>query len=691
MKAYCVLVMALLGLADIYAEGADSLKLRDTIERSKIQLPSQPSTTEIFRAHVFPEPLRPSREPSEDQNRALLQAIGTFMARTNRDDVTPLTAFLDKFPDSAWEVSLRTELGSEYYRTGWYSKALASWGQVWRARATVGPSPAQMSVHRAGSLLAGLYARLGRMTELYALLPQIDQLGMTGANEERVRSAKDGLWSMEHTPEISFRCGPLALSRIRSHENVANGYPTAIVNSKSTTNGMSLAEVAGLSADLGMNYQMAFRAPGAELILPAVVHWKVGHYAALIRTRNGLSLTQDPTFGDDTWISTLALDHEASGYFLVPPGPLPPGWRTVPAAEGRAVFGRGTTQKSNKDATGPEDAKAKPCENEPGMADWNCHLMLVSQEMHDTPVGYKPPFGPSVFTTMRFVQLRNQRFGDQNAYWSHNWEGYLYDDVLNPADNVLISFEGGWLTFVPDETYTNVFHCRLRNPGLLIRSSLTNYVWLFPDGTRRLYSSDSNTNTGTIRYVAFTGIEDAAGNRVSIGLGTYGRLETLTDALGQVTRVYYELTDPGEPPGGPNYFTTGSDYATRITRIVDPFGRTAQFQYAQLVRSVLGFCGNSQCPFYYYAHDLTNIIDTVGMSSQFSYTNDYIRTLTTPYGTTTFDWSAPSGRDVVLQITDPDGVQERIQYSENPNVNVPFAEVYNTVPQGMPTWNRFLY
>src|SRR5205823_6201792 len=119
------------------------------------------------------------------------------------------------------------------------------------------------------------------------------------------------------------------------------------------------------------------------------------------------------------------------------------------------------------------------------------------------------------------------------------------DEVLNPADNVSIQMEDGWLTFVPDETQTNVFRGSLNNLGVLLRSSLTNYVWQFPDGSRRIYSTRSLTNDSTVRLVALTEIEDAAGNRVSIGLDANGRVQTLTDALGQVTRFYYELADPG--------------------------------------------------------------------------------------------------------------------------------------------------
>src|SRR5207247_7572389 len=111
-------------------------------------------------------------------------------------------------------------------------------------------------------------------------------------------------------------------------------------NSRSTTNGTSLAQVAALAKDLTMNYQMAKRAPGAEVITPAVVHWKAGHFAALVKEENGHYLVQDPTFTDNIWVSRTALEDEGSGYYLIPEGPLPKGWQPVAGEEGDRVWGK---------------------------------------------------------------------------------------------------------------------------------------------------------------------------------------------------------------------------------------------------------------------------------------------------------------------------------------------------------------
>ena len=102
--------------------------------------------------------------------------------------------------------------------------------------------------------------------------------------------------------------------------------------------------MAELSRKIGLNYQMAFRKHGAEFVVPSVVHWKVGHYAALVRKAGDLYELQDPTFGNKTWATKEALEAETSGYFLVAAGTVArsAGGRWM-RQEGAAVWGKGMT------------------------------------------------------------------------------------------------------------------------------------------------------------------------------------------------------------------------------------------------------------------------------------------------------------------------------------------------------------
>src|SRR5213594_930210 len=134
---------------------------------------------------------------------------------------------------------------------------------------------------------------------------------------------------MQNKPEDAFRCGPFALDRILAFQNSNYKLEEPILQSRSTVHGMSLTEVWKLSETLHMNMQMAVRSKDVQFLLPSVVHWRAGHYAALLKEENGHYLVQDPTFGDEFWVSRAALNQEASGFFLVPAGPLPESWQTI--------------------------------------------------------------------------------------------------------------------------------------------------------------------------------------------------------------------------------------------------------------------------------------------------------------------------------------------------------------------------
>jgi len=130
------------------------------------------------------------------------------------------------------------------------------------------------------------------------------------------------------------------LNRIALRVDPAHSAADCLMDSASTTNGFSLREVAGLAKRSGLDFQMAFRHAGADFIVPSVVHWKVGHYAALVRQEGDRYLLEDPTFVNTVWATREALESEVSGYFLVPAGKLPAGWPGVATQRGEKFGGR---------------------------------------------------------------------------------------------------------------------------------------------------------------------------------------------------------------------------------------------------------------------------------------------------------------------------------------------------------------
>jgi len=320
---------------------------------------AKPTTQEIFRARVFEEPLVPiGGEPTADENASMATALRGYSKRTSQDDFSSLTGFLAKHPQSPWRAALLVNLGLEYYNTAHYSLTLPAWSEAWQLAKDATEANGKAIADRAVGELAYMFARLGRVAELEALLKSVDGRPLTGPATERISGARGGLWTMRNDPGIAFCCGPMALQRIKHSVDPKNLDHEIIRAAKSTQNGFSLPQVAALSQKLGLNYRMAFREKGVAAVTPSVVHWKVGHYAAIVRQEGDRYLVQDSTFRNDVWITTEALQTEASGYFVIPAGDLPAGWRAVAALEGGAVWGKGAV--NGPDPGGGGGGPSKP-------------------------------------------------------------------------------------------------------------------------------------------------------------------------------------------------------------------------------------------------------------------------------------------------------------------------------------------
>jgi RHS repeat-associated protein len=699
------------------------------LRKSELQFSAKPAVQEIFRARIFEEPLVPiGGEPDEAENAALAAALLGYAKRTGPDDFASLTEFLEQHPNSPWCAALLTDIGLEYYNAAHFSLALEAWREAWANAKDAMDVKGKAIVDRAAGELAYMYARLGRMTELEALLKSVEGRTFVGAATEKIAGAREGLWNMQNKPEISFKCGPYALQRILlSDHKVLTSSPTnalmEIFNFPSTQMGCSLLQVAELSKKVGLNYQMAFRgAPltpslstsdgkrvsagrvRGDFIIPSVVHWKVGHYAAMVRQEGDRYLLEDPTFGNTVWATRQALEAETSGYFLIPPGNLPRGWRSVDVKEGASIWGKGQTASNNPGHTGCEDAKSggsNPCGGPPcgpfggpagpnpgpggpgpgnddlgffgnslkgavigalnGMAVSSVHLMLVSLNIIDTPVGYSPPVGFPVQFTVRYSQRdafqpANFTYSNFGPKWTCDWISYITDNPSNTlADVNYYAMGGGTRTFTGfTNSQTSAF--QVHDQTLLKRTGESSYEMLAGDGSKAIFSQ-SDGSMGTSRKVFLTQLMDPFGNAVTLTYDATLRLVAITDAIGQVTTLTYGNTND----------------IYKITRVTDPFGRFANFEYDGLGR-------------------LTNITDVIGINSRFKYegNGDFINALITPYGTNSFI-KTPDGPAVArsLETVYSDGSRDRVEFNQT-IAAIPQSEPASVVPAGMPAANSNL-
>jgi len=627
--------------------------------RTALEFSASPTAEEFFRARVFEEPLVPlGGEPGAAENSDLAAALLGYSKRTSPDDFSSLAGFLEKHPQSAWAAALLTGLGLEYYNTARYSVALEAWDKAWSRAKDATEAKGKAIADRAVGELAYMYARLGRMTELEALLKSVEGRVFLGAATERISGAREGLWSMQNRPEVAFRCGPLALYRIKSSVDPQNPGTEEIFKSASTQKGFSLPQVAELSKKIGLNYRMAFREKGGAFVVPSVVHWKVGHYAALVRQEGDRYLLQDSTFRNDVWATRQALEAETSGYFLIPPESLPRGWRAVEAEEGALVWGKGHTANNDPKPNGPKDHKSgpTPCK---GMAVSGVHLMLVNLNLTDEPVGYSPPVGPAVRFTVRYnhrdaFQPANLTYANFGSKWTCDWISYITDNPRSlSADVDYYIMGGGTRTFTGFDTNKQTFAYQQYDETLLTRTGADRYEMLSGDGSKLVFSQ-SDGATGTSRKVFLTQVLDPFGNAATLTYDANLRLVAITDAIGQVTTLAYGLTND----------------IYKITQVNDPFGRFATFDYDATNR-------------------LARITDVIGMTSQFTYetNSDFINSLVTPYGTNTFTQGG-TGTTRFLETVYADGSRDRVEY--NQEIGIPASDPASSVPAGMAAFNANL-
>jgi RHS repeat-associated protein len=625
-----------------------------------------PSDAEVSSIHVFREPLLPmGARTLASENRAFADAIIAYTRKGDPEQTDDLTNFLNQYPGSSWRPSLLANLGAVWRSTGYWSKALDAWEEAWPLLAhETDPRKSALADYVLGEL-AQLNARLGRADRLEVLFGEIDGRDVRGAATEKVAAAKQGLALMRTRPQDAFRCGPMALKQILfTSKRATSENEKTIVDSASAERGISLVEVRKLAAELGMNYQMAKRAPGAKIIVPVVINWRVGHYAALTGQRNGKFVAQDPTFRDQAFLSQQAIDQEQSGYYLVPAGELPTGWQPVSENEGKKVWGKGNAG-ANSEPPPPCVAPSVKCATgdctSAGMADYNVDSARVSLTITDTPVSYTPPLGPPIKFTVSYQQrevapVQTPTYSNLGNKWSFDWISYLVIDPANEAaDATAYGPGGGTLHYNDFNSGTQSYATQRETQVSLVKTGVNQYEKRFPDGSKQVFALSDGAPVA--RKLFMTQSIDPLGNAVGYTYDGSFRLVAVTDALGQITTLAYELTsDP-----------------LKVTKVTDPFGRQAILEY-----NATG--------------QLWKITDSIGLVSEFTYgTGDFINKLTTPYGDTVFAMGESGAYYRWLEITDPQGAKERIEYNNNVSA-IPFSEPSAVVPpaSSIATFNQYI-
>jgi RHS repeat-associated protein len=614
-------------------------------------------------ASGFEEPLVATTFTSPQEDDALLGAVEAYRGQASPDNFGVFDAFLSDYPRSGWRAALLTNLGLAYYHYGYFSKAIDSWEQAWQVGREANEPRARALVDRAVGELVRMHARLGHAGRLSELLDETNARHVTGPATEALAGGKEGLWMMQHNPGVAYLCGPMALKNLLLLQGARPAQLQFLDDYRSGPRGVTLAEVARLASEAKLGYRLVFRQRGQATPAPSIVHWKVGHFAAIVGESGDRLHIVDPTFGEDLWITRGALDAESSGYFLAPGGEPAAGWREVGRGEAEAVRGMGFVSLFEYLATTLLDRLAKgPPKVCHGMCGYDVTEMLVSLRLSDTPAGYAPPRGPAVFTTLVYNQREagqpaNFSFFNVSAKWTLNWLSYIQDDPKLAGANVSrYATGGGGVTYSGYSSKTGAFTPDTRDASLLVRTNASpvTYERRMADGGREVYAQSDGAATFP-RKVFLTQIFDAAGNAITLIYESQNRLASIQDALGRATMLSYEL----------------ASQPLLVTRITDPFGRSAKLDYDAKGR-------------------LVQITDVAGLTSQFTYdASSLINSMTTPYGTTKFAYGE-TGTYRWLEATDPLGYTERVEFQQEVK-GIPFSDPNNLVPKGiLAPFNQYL-
>lgn len=617
----------------------------------------------------LPEALIAGRPASRSEARELYAILEEYGSSAPGEGTSAIEGYLSRSPGSPWRVSLLTNLGMIHYRSGHFSKAIAAFDLAWKeGKKNQGPEQRAIAEHAFGELVR-MHARLGHVSEVEALLADIDGRKLLGGASEAVAGAREGLWVMKNEPGIAYLCGPMALKAILELGEPDQEAMAAVRAIRSGEKGVTLAELGRHAAALRMPLATVFRESVLTPIpVPSVVHWKLNHYAAIVEESGGMYRVKDPTFGRDLWLTSEAVNAESSGYFMLPGDRVREGWRLVGTKEASSILGAGYTNSLDPDATRPSDPKecggGCPAAGAPekGMARYAVHSTLVSLNIRDIPLGYSPPKGPKIEFHLTYNQREanqpaNFNFSNVGQKWTHDWLSYVTDSPSQPGVDVSLAMLGGGTErYGGYDAATGSFTPESSEGARLVRLVGPNQVIYYerrlPDGAVHVYRAADGA-TAYPRRIFLTEMRDPADNAVTLEYNAQLRLTGVVDALGQRTTVHYE--------GIRNPF--------RITRVTDPFGRSARLVYDSMGR-------------------LESIRDVIGMVSAFGYDDGtFINSMTTPYGTTSFAYDDLSGTSRWIEITDPMGYKERVE-TRHSAPGIPYSE--SIVPTGIGVFNSYI-
>lgn len=364
----------------------------------RFKLNQNPSLAEIQQARVGLCQMRAVGLPAAADRASVAQTLTAYEASGGAFD-SKGAAILENYcranPDSPFTPSLMQEKAAALQLNGRFGQALEAYEKAYlRVKDSTDPEAAAIRDNVLADYLR-LLATLGRKEQLKALLGKLDAEKLDYYAAAAYRDTREISSYLDSRAEQNIQCGFHAIN------NVFEGTPgfkplfphvhDPVETEEFKKNGLSLYELKA-HADESSHLMVIGKRPGAVSVpVPAVFHWKFGHYSALTDFKDGKYRLVDSYLRFDGWISPEVLAEEGSGYFVFPGQKLPTGFSGVTDKEAKSVFGRHCTHGRNGEGNQPTTCNGQ---KDPGMAGYAFQLLKAGLVIKDTPFVMRRPLVP---------------------------------------------------------------------------------------------------------------------------------------------------------------------------------------------------------------------------------------------------------------------------------------------------------
>jgi len=655
---------------------------------STLTFSDEPTVQEIFNSHVFPEPLVPlGGTPSAQENAALARALVVFYSRRDLQWIAPLQIFLEQHPDSPWRASLLVSIAGVLRDAGAFSRAMETADAAWELTKDTTDQHGRAVAALAIAESITIAATFGQADLVKARVESLGGSDIRGPAGVRIRAARETIGMIVSHPENIIASGTEAVrvlwtlrgskpsnSRSGSSRNdldIADegsrndpALPAALRTFVPTAGGTSLAQVAELAKQSGLRMQMAKRVDAREVPIPSIMHWRLGHFSAIVAQDGDRYQVAVVALGGSRWVPRALLLDESSGYWLIPAGAARDGWSDVSVSDAAAVIGH-SCPPGGPPPTGPDCPTCPP--PAAGMPSYHLDEVTASLVLLDQPTTYTAPRGPDATFRLSYnhrdiTQPQIFSYANLGPMWGFSWVRFLQEEPLvciqgcQPA-HVWVQMGAGAAEYYSGPNGQGEYPAHWNSKAVLVRTSTNplRYERRLADGGVEVYGLPDAGPAGQQR-VFLTQVIDPQGLSIALTWDAQFRPVAITDAIGQVSSFSYELaSDP-----------------LKVTRFTDPYGRSAVMTYNA-------------------AGQLSSITDTLGLTTTFSYAaEDFISAMRTPYGVTTFrheSWSLEGSYvQRFIEATDPLSGTEHVEFRyQEPTLatSLPAAQV----PTGFTAWN----